>query len=127
MRTACSLPPSHYSMSTTPPLCSTVLCLHIPCALWHWCDSCLCLILHCVCSFKPLSAALSEPGEFLMSDFAKFERPALLHVGFQAVDAFTTEKGHAPRPANSDDADRVIQLAKVRATDVTHPSRQAAV
>lgn len=63
-------------------------------------------------SFKPLAAALSEPGEFLMSDFAKFERPALLHVGIQAVDAFTVEKGHAPRPANTEDADRVVALAK---------------
>ena len=38
--------------------------------------------------FKTLEAAIADPGEFLLSDFAKFERPALLHVGFQAVDAF---------------------------------------
>ncbi len=29
-----------------------------------------------------------EPGELLLSDFSKFERPALLHVGMQALDAF---------------------------------------
>ena len=45
--------------------------------------------------FKPLSAALPDPGEFLMSDFSKFERPALLHVGFQAVEAFEVGAMHA--------------------------------
>lgn len=39
-------------------------------------------------AFKPLAQALEEPGEFLFSDFSKMERPALLHVGFQALDAF---------------------------------------
>jgi hypothetical protein len=39
-------------------------------------------------SFKPLSASLVEPGELMLTDYAKFERPALLHVGFQALDAF---------------------------------------
>ena len=39
-------------------------------------------------AFKPLSQALEEPGQFLLSDFSKFERPAVLHVGFQALDAF---------------------------------------
>lgn len=110
-----------------------------------------------------------------MTDFSKFDRPAQLHVGFQALDAFEVsmpprsctsscafdgalcmgqcryigepriharrvmsagmpacvyavcrtvhvyamsrsaqaEKGHAPRPANAEDADRVIALAKV--------------
>ena len=41
-----------------------------------------------VLNFKPLSQALDDPGEFLLSDFAKMERPGLLHLGFQALDAF---------------------------------------
>lgn len=45
------------------------------------------------CRFKTLAAALTDPGEFLLFDFAKFERPALLHVGFQAVDAFLVRAG----------------------------------
>ena len=45
-------------------------------------------------SFKSLEQAIAEPGEFLLSDFSKLERPALLHVGFQALDAF--EVGAAP-------------------------------
>lgn len=39
-------------------------------------------------SFKPLREALESPGEFLLSDFSKMDRPGLLHLGFQALDAF---------------------------------------
>jgi hypothetical protein len=39
-------------------------------------------------AFKPLAQALASPGEFLFSDFSKLERPALLHLGFRALDAF---------------------------------------
>ena len=39
-------------------------------------------------TFKTLEQAIAEPGEFLLSDFSKLERPALLHAGFQALDAF---------------------------------------
>lgn len=42
-------------------------------------------------SFKTLEEALAMPGEFLFSDFSKFERPALLHLGFQALDAFQVD------------------------------------
>lgn len=41
-----------------------------------------------VLDFRTLAQALEDPGEFLLSDFAKLERPALLHVGFQALAAF---------------------------------------
>jgi len=34
-------------------------------------------------SFKPLAQALKEPGEFLLSDFSKFDRPPKLHLMFQ--------------------------------------------
>ena len=47
-----------------------------------------------VLDFKSLSDAMAEPGEFLLSDFSKFERSPLLHVGFQALDRFQV------RPAN---------------------------
>ncbi len=39
-------------------------------------------------NFKTLEQGIAEPGEFLLSDFSKLERSALLHVGFQALDAF---------------------------------------
>ena len=39
-------------------------------------------------AFRPLRESMAAPGEFLFSDFSKLERPALLHLGFQALDAF---------------------------------------
>uniref|UniRef100_A0A8C9VVV5 E1 ubiquitin-activating enzyme n=1 Tax=Scleropages formosus TaxID=113540 RepID=A0A8C9VVV5_SCLFO len=42
-------------------------------------------------AFKSLSASMAEP-EFVLTDFAKFDRPGQLHVGFQALHAF--EKKH---------------------------------
>lgn len=46
-------------------------------------------------TFKTLEQGIAEPGEFLLSDFSKLERSALLHVGFQALDAFQV---HFMRP-----------------------------
>eukprot|EP00879_Flechtneria_rotunda_P033373 GHRR01036959.1.p1 GENE.GHRR01036959.1~~GHRR01036959.1.p1 ORF type:complete len:159 (-),score=38.52 GHRR01036959.1:116-592(-) len=41
-----------------------------------------------ILSFKKLSEALEAPGEFLLSDFSKIERSPMLHVAFQALDAY---------------------------------------
>jgi hypothetical protein len=43
---------------------------------------------HKTLDFKPLAQALEDPGEFLLSDFAKMERPGILHLGFQALNEF---------------------------------------
>lgn len=61
--------------------------------------------------FKPLSASLVEP-EFLISDFAKFERPMQLHLGFQALDAFRAAHGELPAPSNAAHAAEILALAK---------------
>jgi hypothetical protein len=34
-------------------------------------------------------------------DFAKFDRPPLLHLGFRALHKFKAAKGFFPRPANA--------------------------
>ena len=47
-------------------------------------------------TFKTLEQGIAEPGEFLLSDFSKLERPALLHVGFQALDAFQVSSDSPP-------------------------------
>ena len=56
-------------------------------------------------AFRPLAEALQKPGEFLLTDFSKIERPGLLHIGFQALDAFqvgVTQAGQrAPLPASA--------------------------
>lgn len=42
---------------------------------------------------------MSEP-EFLMTDFAKFDRPGQLHLGFQAIHSFQKKHGRLPIPWN---------------------------
>lgn len=65
-----------------------------------------------VLNFKCLSEALKSPGEFLLSDFAKFDRPALLHLAFQALDRFCTEFGHLPTAGSDKDVIGFINLTK---------------
>jgi len=47
-----------------------------------------------------------------VTDFAKFDRPAQLHIGFQALDAFVTKNKTYPRPMHEEDAAQVLELAK---------------
>ncbi|RKP05031.1 ubiquitin-activating emzyme E1 [Thamnocephalis sphaerospora] len=62
-------------------------------------------------NFEPLRDQLKKP-ELLVSDFAKFDRPAQLHVGFQALHAFAAaHDGELPRPRNADDAAELLKLA----------------
>ena len=65
-----------------------------------------------MCKKKSLAESLKEP-DFAISDFAKMERPAQLHVGFQALDAFSkANNGLLPRPRNEQDALAVLAFAK---------------
>lgn len=62
-------------------------------------------------NFKSITESLKDP-EFVMSDFAKFDRPMQLHVGFQALHAFMQSQGRLPRPMNEEDATVVFVSAK---------------
>lgn len=63
-------------------------------------------------SFKSLKDQLAEP-EYLFSDFAKFDRPPQLHLGFQALHAFQTRhQGRLPAPYNEGDANEVIRYTE---------------
>ncbi|CAL5189703.1 unnamed protein product [Lathyrus oleraceus] len=64
-----------------------------------------------VLNFKPLREALTNPGEFLLSDFSKFDRPPLLHLAFQALDKFISEIGRFPVAGSEDDAQKFISIA----------------
>lgn len=64
-----------------------------------------------VLHFKPLREALSDPGDFLLSDFSKFDRPPLLHLAFQALDKFVCELGRFPSPGSEEDAQKLISVA----------------
>ena len=62
--------------------------------------------------FEPLSEQLRKP-ELLISDYAKFDRPQIYHVGFQALHAFAkVHKGTMPRPHNDEDAEQVLKHAR---------------
>jgi ubiquitin-activating enzyme E1 len=60
---------------------------------------------------KSLKESLTAPEHFI-TDYAKFDRPATLHVGFQALSQFYEKEGRLPKPRNAADADAVISLAK---------------
>lgn len=62
-------------------------------------------------NFKSFSSSLKEP-EFLISDYAKFDRPQQLHVGFQALHDFAQTHGYYPRPHNEKDAVVLVGVAK---------------
>eukprot|EP00250_Pteridium_aquilinum_P004385 c14598_g1_i1 orf=229-3372(-) len=65
-----------------------------------------------VLKFKSFCEAVKNPGEFLLSDFAKFDRPPLLHLAFQALDQFHAKFGRLPAPASEDDAASLLEFAK---------------
>lgn len=50
--------------------------------------------------------------EFWITDFAKFDRPATLHAGYQALWQFHSEKQRFPLPRNAEDAAILVSLAK---------------
>ncbi|ANB14591.1 E1 ubiquitin-activating protein UBA1 [Sugiyamaella lignohabitans] len=63
-------------------------------------------------SFQSLADQLAKP-EYLVTDFAKFDRPAQLHIGFLALHGFANQHGgELPRPYNKEDANQVAHLAK---------------
>ncbi|SPP74032.1 blast:Ubiquitin-like modifier-activating enzyme 1 [Drosophila guanche] len=69
-------------------------------------------------SFKSLEEATKEP-EFLISDFAKLDAPANLHVAFRALSSYQkTNEGALPRPWNEADANCFLQLCKEIKSDV---------
>ncbi|PWY89026.1 ubiquitin-activating enzyme E1 [Aspergillus heteromorphus CBS 117.55] len=61
--------------------------------------------------FAPLAEQLKKP-EFIISDFAKFDRPQQLHIGVQALHKFAeNHKGELPRPHNDSDAQELFNIA----------------
>jgi len=65
-------------------------------------------ILH----FQPIHEAVHKPGEFLISDFAKFGRSEQLHIAFQALWKFSEKHEALPKIADEQDAQELLELAK---------------
>ncbi|KAI5785600.1 hypothetical protein DFH27DRAFT_264961 [Peziza echinospora] len=62
-------------------------------------------------NFRSLADQIAKP-EFLITDYAKFDRPLQLHVGFQALNKFAANhNGELPRPKNEADAAEFFQEA----------------
>ncbi|KAG0265948.1 SPS-sensor component ptr3 [Actinomortierella ambigua] len=61
--------------------------------------------------FLSLRESLQKP-EFLITDFGKFDRPAQLHIGFQALHAFAAKHKREPRPRCLEDAKEVFAIAQ---------------
>ncbi|OCF60450.1 ubiquitin-activating enzyme E1 [Kwoniella mangroviensis CBS 10435] len=64
-----------------------------------------------ILQFKSLKESLTNP-ELFITDFAKFDRPETLHIGFQALSAFYEKSGHLPRARSATDAAAVVSLAR---------------
>ncbi len=60
--------------------------------------------------FRPLGESLASP-ECVISDFAKIDRQAYIHVGFQALARFQALHGRPPFPRNEADASELISIA----------------
>ena len=64
-------------------------------------------------SFKPYKEALENHGELMMSDFAKFDRPPLLHLAYRALASYAEAHNmEYPQPGDSAAAKEVWELAK---------------
>ncbi|KAF3992227.1 hypothetical protein FT663_01254 [Candidozyma haemuli var. vulneris] len=62
--------------------------------------------------FKSLKDQLADP-EYVFSDFAKFDRPPQLHLGFQALHAFQTRhQGKLPRPYHEEDSNEFLRYVE---------------
>ncbi|XP_062040592.1 ubiquitin-like modifier-activating enzyme 1 [Lepus europaeus] len=74
-------------------------------------------------SFKSLVVSLAEP-DFVITDFAKYSRPAQLHIGFQALHRFCSQYNRSPRPHNEEDAAELVILAQTLNSEALPPGQQ---
>ncbi|CAL1539269.1 unnamed protein product [Lymnaea stagnalis] len=61
--------------------------------------------------FKSIKQSLEEP-DYLITDFAKFDRPGVLHIAFQALHQFVVTCGDLPKPRCKDDAEKFVDIFK---------------
>jgi ubiquitin-activating enzyme E1 len=59
----------------------------------------------------PLKDSLMEPA-LAVVDFAKFDKPAHMHIGMRSIDAFAQNNSRLPAPWNTKDAEEVLQTAR---------------
>lgn len=64
-----------------------------------------------VVNFKKFSESLKTPN-FVISDFAKFDHPAQLHLAFNTLHEFIKVNGREPLPWNENDAKAFLKLSE---------------
>uniref|UniRef100_A0A0B7AVD4 E1 ubiquitin-activating enzyme n=1 Tax=Arion vulgaris TaxID=1028688 RepID=A0A0B7AVD4_9EUPU len=62
-------------------------------------------------NFKSIKQSLEEP-EFVITDFAKYDRPAVLHIAYQALHHFEKKNGRLPKPRCKADAEAFVAVFK---------------
>lgn len=78
-------------------------------------------------SFNSLRTSIEEPGEFVLTDFGKFERPATYHACFRSLYYFAKKYGDLPKPHDDNDADNFLEIAKGFNPDIeVDPARKFA-
>ena len=71
-------------------------------------------------AFKDFATASADPGDIMFTDYAKMDRPPVLHAGFSALAAYLESKGGAPIAAgDTAAAEAVAALAKSKNADLT--------
>ena len=62
--------------------------------------------------FKSLKEANRQPGEFMITDFGKFDHAPSLHAAVLALDLFVEKAGRMPCPWSEVDADVLVKMSK---------------
>lgn len=67
-------------------------------------------------AFETYEKRLEQPGEFMLSDFAKFDRPPLLFKSFKALEEFRISHngGEYPTPGDLSACQKVLELVKAQ-------------
>ena len=78
-----------------------------------------------VLKFSSLAERLQDPGEILISDFGKFDRPTQLHVAFQALHTFVELHKRNPKPWNPEDAAELLKLTIEKGKTLRTPVRNS--
>lgn len=69
-------------------------------------------------AFETYENRLEDPGECMMSDFAKFDRPMLLHKAYAALEEFRVgNNGEYPTPGDKDACAKVLELTKAKSSE----------
>merc|ERR1719295_1834009 len=67
-------------------------------------------------NFKSFEESMKEP-DFMMTDFAKFDSPAKLHLCYQTLHSYIAAHGKTPAPWSTADTQAFVALAKQAAPD----------